>query len=114
MDKTTQTNFNAISEVSDSWKIPLKDRFRFLLLCRGMSANQLADEIGINKGTLSKVINGWWCPTAKLKIIISQKLGVDSLVLFGDMQYFLDYQKTIKTKKEQSVNSDCLNIQNGN
>lgn len=104
MSHTTERDFSSIGEVSQDWKISLRDRFRFLLFSRGMSANQLADDIGINKGTLSKIINGWWIPTAKLKIVISEKLGVDSLVIFGDQQYFLDYQKTIRSQKEAGKN----------
>lgn len=82
--------------VSECWKIPLSNRVKFLLAIKGKSQNSLADEIGINKGTLSKIINGDWMPTAKIKILMAEKLGVDSLVLFGDKQYFLDYQKTIR------------------
>lgn len=82
--------------VSVCWRIELRDRIQFLLASKGMTQNQLADEIGINKGTLSRIIHSDWMPTAKIKILMGKILGVDSLVIFGDRQYFLDYQKTIK------------------
>jgi len=113
MINNTQRDFNTIGEVTQSWKIPFKDRFRFLLLCKGLTASDLADEIGISKSTISKIMNGWWIPTSAIKIKMAQILGVDSLVIFGDQQYFLDYQKTIQAKKEAVVNSPALNIQNG-
>ncbi len=82
--------------VSPMWKITLKERVQFILASKGMTQNQLAELVGINHGTLSKVINLDWSPTAKVKLLMAQNLGVDTLVLFGDQDYFLDYQKSIK------------------
>lgn len=86
-------------DVSACWKLTLKDRVRFILAIKGKRDSWLADEVQINKGTLSKILNGWWQPSSAIKIRIAQVLGVDSLVLFGDKQYFLDYQRTIRATK---------------
>jgi transcriptional regulator with XRE-family HTH domain len=94
--------FFIAERVSVSWKIPLKDRIQFILDMKGMIQQELADLIGVNKGTMSKIINGLWIPTAKIKLLMGKHLGVDSLVLFGDQKYFLDYQETIKTNKEKN------------
>lgn len=101
MENKSLNKFFVIEAVSDSWKpmLKLKDKVRFLLLSKGMSQNNLADEIGINKGTLSKILNRDWVPSSRIKILIAQKLGVDSLVIFGDEGYFLDYQRSIKQRE---------------
>ena len=96
IDNTSSQNFFLNEGVSPMWKITLKQRVQFLLASKGLTQNKLAEEIGINHGTLSKIINGDWSPTAKIKLLLSNYLGVDSLVLFGDKEYFLDYQKSIK------------------
>lgn len=93
---TSKPDFSLTSEVSVCWKIPLKDRVKFLLASKGMTQSEYADLIGINKGTISKILNGFWTPTSKIKILMGKHLGVDSLVLFGDQQYFLDYKLTIQ------------------
>ena len=97
-DNISNKTFFIPEGVSPCWKLSLKERVDFILSLTGNTHSWLADEVGINKGTLSKVLNGSWIPTAKIKLLISQKLNVDSLVLFGDQEYFLDYQKTIKAK----------------
>lgn len=86
--------------VSPMWKITLAERVKFLLASKGMTQNQLADLIGVNHGTLSKVINEHWSPTAKIKLLMARHLGIDSLVLFGDKRFFEDYQKSIKEEKK--------------
>lgn len=87
---------SSTGKVSACWKVSLHDRVEFLLSIHGKTHRWLADEIGVNKGTISKIINGWWSPTVKIKLLMAEKLGVDSLVIFGDKEYFLDYQKSIK------------------
>jgi len=89
--------------VSICWKISLKDRVRFLLASKGMTQNQLADLIEINKGTLSKIINDNWAPTSKIKLLMAKYVGVDSLILFGDKKYFLDYQESIKKVDKNEI-----------
>lgn len=100
MSNSSSDNFFLKEGVSPMWKITLKQRVQFLLASKGLSQNKLAEEIGINHGTLSKIINGDWLPTAKIKLLMAQILQVDSLVLFGDSQYFADYQKSIKKMEE--------------
>ena len=89
------------SAVSECWKHTLKDRVKFLLAIKGLNQTWLANEIEINKGTLSKIINRDWIPTAKIKLLMAEHLGVDSLVLFGDLKYFTDYVETIKKNEER-------------
>ena len=96
LNNSTENPFFIKECVSECWKISLSERVKFLLSIKGKTQNWLADEIGINKGTLSKIINCSWSPTFKIKLVMAEKLEVDSLVLFGDAQYFKDYQKTIQ------------------
>ena len=100
MDNSTDQNFFLHEGVSPMWKITLKQRVQFLLASKGLTQNNLADLIGVNHGTLSKIMNGDWSPTAKIKLLMARELQVDSLVLFGDQEYFLDYQKSIKKIQE--------------
>ena len=107
--KPKKKTFFLTHAVSECWKHTLKDRARFLLAIHGRSQNWLADEIGINKGTLSKILNRDWMPTAKIKLLMAQHLGVDSLVLFGDLKYFSDYVETIKKNPEKEKEDDINN-----
>lgn len=95
-----------IDGVSTCWKHTLLERFRFILSMKGMTFTDLADEVEINKGTLSKIANGQWYPTAKVKILIGKALGCDSLILFGDDQYYLDYKKTFEVIERENGNGE--------
>ncbi len=97
MPKETFT-FN--SGISVRLEVRLKDRFKILLRRKGISQNELADLIGINKGTLSKIVNGDWTPTSQLMIKIAQHLDCDSAVIFGDQKYWLDWNDKIGYPKE--------------
>jgi DNA-binding XRE family transcriptional regulator len=55
---SSSQNFFLMRDVSVCKEIPLKNRVKILLLRKGMSQNQLADEIGISKSTMSKIIRG--------------------------------------------------------
>jgi len=81
--------------------VRLKDRFKILLRRKGISQNQLADLIGINKGTMSKIVNGDWTPTSQLMIKIAQNLDCDSAVIFGDQKYWLEWRDKIGYPKEE-------------
>lgn len=101
MDKGKEKSFFIAEGVTLRCKLTLKQRVEFLLQSKGMTYSELSDLIGINKGTTSKIINGLWSPTAKIKILMAKHLHVDSLVLFGDEQYFHDYQTSIKKMGEE-------------
>jgi transcriptional regulator with XRE-family HTH domain len=68
--------------------IPLKDRVKVLLNRKGMSQNKLADEVGVSIGTMSKIVNGDWIPTSQVMTRMGQILECDSVVLFGDTEYW--------------------------
>jgi len=91
MDK----EFFVVKDVSGHLEAPLKERVRVLLLRLGRSQNWLADQIGINQGTISKIVNGDWMPTSQIKIRMAEILDCDSLVLFGDSGYWKDYAQKI-------------------
>jgi len=76
-------DFSAIKDVSGCLDIQTKERLRVLLLKEGLTQNELADRVGISKGTMSKISNGDWIPTSRIKLRMAKELGVDSLVLFG-------------------------------
>jgi len=101
MNKEPKKNFFITGEVSDCLKVTLKDRFRVLLRRKGISQNQLSDLIGINKGTMSKIVNGDWTPTSKIMIKIAQHLDCDSAVIFGDQKYWLEWRDKIGYPTEE-------------
>jgi len=115
-EKSSINNYRKSSEGSNSKKkdffltkdvgvcldIKLKERVKILLLRLGKSQNWLADEIGINKGTLSQIVNGFWIPTSQIKIRMGEVLGVDSLVLFGGYNYWKDYTNKIGYEREKN------------
>lgn len=88
-------------DISVGGEITLKERVRILLLRIGKSQNWLADKIEINKGTMSKILNGHWQPTSQVKINMAKCLECDTIVLFGATPYWLDYQKSFKEVKNE-------------
>jgi transcriptional regulator with XRE-family HTH domain len=99
MDNSKRNGFYIADAVSDSFRIPVKDRTRVLLLKKGISQNQLADKVGIAKGTMSKIVNEDWRPTHYVKIRMAEVLGCDSLVIFGDTRYWDEWIDKIKEDK---------------
>ena len=98
---STERNFFLIGKVSPRLDIPLKERVKFLLKCKGMSQNELADKVGINKGTMSKVVNGDWIPTSQVMMLIARELDVDSVILFGDTQFWKEWRTKVGYPKEE-------------
>ena len=103
-DKTTNKDFFSVKDVAVHSEIPLRDRVRILLLRKGMSQNQLADNIGISIGTMSKIVNEDWLPTSQIKIRMAQILDCDSLVLFGGSGYWEEYSQKISYEKKEEKN----------
>lgn len=93
-------DFFLTKDISVHKEITLRDRFRVLLLRKGLSQSKLADEIGITAQTLSNIINGLWTPTSQIKIRLSQALDVDSLVLFGATDYWFEWRTKLGYPKE--------------
>jgi len=92
-------NFFLTQDVSACCDIKLRERVRVLLLRLGKTQNWLADMCSVNKGTMSKIINGYWLPTSLVKLRMAQALQVDTIVLFGHTQYWRDYTKTFKERE---------------
>ena len=95
-----EKSFFIADAVGDSLHIPVRDRVRVLLLKNGISQNQLADKIGINKGTMSNIVNEDWRPTHYVKISMAEILGCDSLVIFGDTKYWEEWTESYKKINE--------------
>ncbi|MAG02338.1 hypothetical protein CMI42_03295 [Candidatus Pacearchaeota archaeon] len=96
MESTIQTkkkDFFIADAVADCFSISVKDRIRVLLLRVGISQNQLADKIGISKGTMSKIVNEDWRPSSYVKIKMAEVLGCDSLVIFGHTKYWQEWRE---------------------
>lgn len=102
MSPNKDTNFFLTEEVKDSCnpKLKLKDKVKFLCLINKISLSQLSDMVGVSKSTISHIVNHDWTPSSLLKLKIAEALQVDSLVIWGDEQYFTDYQKGIQQVKE--------------
>ena len=72
--------------------IPIKDRVKILLRRKGISQNKLADRVGINKGTMSQIVNGLWTPASQIMLRIAEELDCDSVVIFGDTEYWKEWR----------------------
>lgn len=84
---------------------PIKERFRVLLNRLGRSQNWLADEVGVSRGTMSRIVNGGWFPSSQVMIRISEILDCDSVSLFGDSQHWkIWHEKMIYDDKEELKN----------
>jgi len=106
MSSCTKKTLFELKNVSGCGHIGIKDRVQVLLMRKGISQNELADEIGINKGTLSKILNGHWGASTYIKIKMAQILEVDSLVIFGETGYWKDYVNSCKHLNEVGNESD--------
>ena len=74
----------------DSVRLDVPRRYRFDVLLKriGMSQNKLADEVGISKGTMSKIANGDWFPASNVMTRICKILDVPSHTVFGDSKHW--------------------------
>jgi len=81
-------------------EVRIKDRFKVLLNRIGRSQNWLADEIGISKGTMSRIANGDWFPQSEVMIRICQILEIDSSALFGDSKLWKKWNNKMVYPKE--------------
>lgn len=95
MDNPTPTTKKFNSDVSVCLDVPRRDRFRVLLKRIGLSQNKLADAVGITKGTMSKIVNGFWFPTTDVAVRISKILDCDTIYLFGDSKAWKVYTEKI-------------------
>lgn len=95
MSQTVNNPYFILKDVSVYSEIPLKTRIQVLLQRIGRSQNWLADEVGVSRGTMSKIVNGGWIPSSQIKLRMSQLLEVDSLVLFGNQKYWSEWREKI-------------------
>lgn len=51
-------------------KLVLKNNLKEVRKEKGYSQQQLADEVGVSRNTISSIETGQFCPTAKLALII--------------------------------------------
>lgn len=98
-DNSTKETFFLNGDTRKRLEVSLKDRVRVLLLRKGMSQNQLAENCGVSSGTMSEVVNEIWIPSASLMIKMAKELDCDSLVLFGSTEYWSDYNEKVKYPK---------------
>lgn len=63
-----------------------KKRFKLALVELGVPADGLARKIGIDRATLSRIVNGWIKPTPAIKHRIAESLQVDMNELFPNSE----------------------------
>ena len=83
-------------------EVSLKDRFKVLLNRIGRSQNWLADEVGISRGTMSRIANGDWFPCSQVMVRICQILEIQSVALFGDSKHWKNWNDNIVYPKGES------------
>lgn len=96
----TYKRFEA-QRVSQRLDKSIKNRFDVLLARVGLSQNQLARNMGVTKGTISKIVNGDWFPSSRLMLKICRELQVDSVILFGDSEYWHKWNERTLYPKDQ-------------
>lgn len=69
-------------------ELSVKDRVKILLRRKGLSQNELADLCGLSKGSMSQIVNEKWAPSSETMLKISKELDCDSIVIFGDTNYW--------------------------
>ncbi|MFR7871287.1 MAG: helix-turn-helix transcriptional regulator [Fenollaria timonensis] len=65
-------------------KLVLKNYLKEVRKEKGYSQQQLADEVGVSRNTISSIETGQFCPTAKLALILCIALEKK----FEDLFYF--------------------------
>lgn len=65
-------------------KLVLKNNLKQVRKEKGYSQQQLADEVGVSRNTISSIETGQFCPTAKLALILCIALEKK----FEDLFYF--------------------------
>ncbi len=65
-------------------KLVLKNSLKEVRKEKGYSQQQLADEVGVSRNTISSIETGQFCPTAKLALILCIALEKK----FEDLFYF--------------------------
>ncbi len=104
MDNSPKENFFLPVRDSVRLETPIRDRFRVLLNRIGRSQNWLADQIGLSRGTISKIANGDWFPSSQVMIRICEILEIDSSALFGDSKFWKEHSDKIRYGKEDRKN----------
>lgn len=66
------------------YKLVLKNSLKEVRKEKGYSQQQLADEVGVSRNTISSIETGQFCPTAKLALILCIALEKK----FEDLFYF--------------------------
>ncbi len=100
LKKDTTSSFFIPRRDSVRLEAPIKHRFNVLLRRIGRSQNWLADEIGLSRGTMSKIANGGWFPQSDIMIRICEILEIQSVALFGDCKYWKQWNDKMIYKKE--------------
>ncbi len=100
MGSSIKRDFSSIGKVSQRCDVPRRIRFQVLLKRIGLSQNQLADQVGIGKGTMSKIANGLWFPTSDVIVRICKILEIESVYLFGDSTSWNKWQEKINYQGE--------------
>lgn len=65
-------------------KLVLKNYLKKVRKEKGYSQQQLADEVGVSRNTISSIETGQFCPSAKLALILCIALEMK----FEDLFYF--------------------------
>ncbi|MCK9595920.1 helix-turn-helix domain-containing protein [Candidatus Pacearchaeota archaeon] len=100
LDNSSKRDFSFPYNNSVCLDVKIRDRFRVLLNRIGRSQNWLADEVGISRGTMSKIVNGGWFPATQVMVRICEILEIDSVCLFGDSEYWKNWNNKIIYPKE--------------
>ena len=74
---------------------PIKERFKVLLDSKQIIQQQVSDDLGIDKGFISRIFNGVEIPSHTTRLRISSYFGVDSSTIWRmeDLPYIREQLK---------------------
>ncbi len=86
----------------------IQNAFEVLFLKQGISQQQLADSLGLNKSYISRVVNGLQVPPIATRLKIAEKLGVDSATLWR-VEHLNQIKQVIRKQKGEDLDLSKTN-----
>jgi len=87
--------------VDRSFQTYINNAFETLLLKAGISQQKLADELGLNKSYISRVVHGLQIPPIQTRLKIAKRLRVDSSTLWR-VEHLKQIDEIISNQKEKA------------
>lgn len=81
----------------------IRRRFDTLFLAKGLKRSEVYNRLGLDKSHFAKIVNGYIIPNYALRIKIANFLGVDSSVIWSEIQFETAYNH-LKNQENENEN----------